>query len=533
MNEGINPADGLRIGCPGCGSGLRYDIGLKKMHCDSCGGSYALEEIPDRSRQAADGLMDAAEYRCPQCGAAVHTSQTAVTSFCSYCGADVILTQRLTRTRRPDTIVPFAVTREQCEEIYRRRVREARYAPADFAAQETVSHFRPVYIPFWQYRGSGAGAEKGTGEKHRSDARYEYTDKYEVDVSGSVSVSGMLYDASVSFEDETAQQLRFSDQGALPFHPGYLCGFYAEAPDTESSLYREELIKYARKAWKDEYKKRSGLDKAEVGFFEKDFVPGASLTLMPAWLLVHRSDKRVVYTAINGDNGEIVCDTPVSNRRFARLALEMTVLAAAVLVLLSFVLILRPRLLAALCGLTAAMAQWVIATVSKDLAIRRARADDLTWVATHSAGKKAAKVKKRSRVPGCGWFIPLSGTGLVVGLGMIGTYMNAYSFNQFVGSLISEHAWLPPVTLACSLVFFLISGYKRQAALDDLLFFLRLAAVGATLLAAFITSSDTVYYLCAFAMLGLTAFSLSRLNRAHNEFVSRPVPFFGKEGNQA
>ena len=196
-------------------------------------------------------------------------------------------------------------------------------------------------------------------------------------------------------------------------------------------------------------------------------------------------------------------------------------------------LILRPRLLAALCGLTAAMAQWVIATVSKDLAIRRARADDLTWVATHSAGKKAAKVKKRSRVPGCGWFIPLTGTGLVVGLGMIGAYMNAYSFNQFVGSLISEHAWLPPVTLVCALVFFLISGYKRQAALDDLLFFLRLAAVGATLLAAFMTSSDTVYYLCAFAMLGLTAFSLSRLNRAHNEFVSRPVPFFGKEGSQA
>lgn len=533
MTDTERAADGLRFGCPGCGSGLRYDIGLGKMHCDNCGTTCEIGEIGDPSLGAADGLMDAAEYRCPQCGAAVHTSQTAVTSFCSYCGADVILTQKLTRTRRPDQLVPFSVTREKCEEIYRRRVRESRYAPEDFGAQETISHFRPVYIPFWQYRGQGFGQTQGTAVHHHSDRRYDYTDKYGYDVAGSVSVDNVIYDASVSFEDETAQELRFSTDRTQPFHPAYLCGFYAEAPDTEPGLYDQQVKQFASKAWKDEFRRKCELSSPEVKFLEDGaFTTGASLTLMPVWLLAHRSGKRVVYTAINGDTGDIVCDTPVSNKRFATLAVTLSAVAVVLLTLLSFAVILRPRLLAALCGLAAAVGQWVIASVSKDIRIRRDREDDLTWQTVQNNGKKPKKVKMRSRVPGCGWFIPVLGTAAIVGVGAFMSWQNSYNFNQFVGKLISEHAWLPPVTLVCALGFFLISGYKKQDTLDDLLFLLRLAAVGLSLAAMFLTSTDTSFYLCSILMMGLTAFSLTRLNKAHNEFVSRPVPFFGKEGSQ-
>ena len=36
MTDFDRPTNGLRFGCPGCGSGLRYDISLGKMRCDSC-----------------------------------------------------------------------------------------------------------------------------------------------------------------------------------------------------------------------------------------------------------------------------------------------------------------------------------------------------------------------------------------------------------------------------------------------------------------------------------------------------------------
>ena len=523
-----HPAEGLRFGCPGCGSGLRYDISLCKMHCDSCAATYDLGQIADPSRGAADGLMDAAEYRCPQCGAAVHTSQTAVTSFCSYCGADVILDQKLTRIRRPDRIVPFRVTREQCEEIYRGRVKQSRYAPEDFAAQETVEHFRPVYIPFWQYRGHAQGITKGAATHHHADSRYTYTDEYAYDAVGSVTVTDVIYDASISFEDETAQQLRFSVQNTQPFHPAYLCGFYAEAPDTDPGLYHHGLVDYAKKAWEKEFDKKCEYADAKVDFFDGEFSADAVLTLMPVWLLAHRSGKRVVYTAVNGDTGDIVCDTPVSNRKFGILAAELTVVALALLTLLSFALILRPRLLAALCGLTAAVAHQVIAFVSKNMIIRRNRENDPTWLAAHSQGKKA---KRLSRASGCRWYLPVLVAVAVAGIGAFASWMNSYNFNQFLGSLVSEHAWLPPTVMVCALISFLSAGYKRQNTADDTLCALRFASMALTLAAMFLTVEDLIYYLCSFLMLGLAALSLMRLNRAHNEFVSRPVPFFGKEGS--
>jgi len=42
-------------------------------------------------------------------------------------------------------------------------------------------------------------------------------------------------------------------------------------------------------------------------------------------------------------------------------------------------------------------------------------------------------------------------------------------------------------------------------------------------------SEDLVYYACAAAMLAASAIELILMDRAHNEYASRPVPFFGKE----
>ena len=534
MEETVR-TDGKRFGCPGCGGGLRYDIAQGRLRCESCGQSYDMSSVPDPSRNAADGMMETEEYRCPQCGAAVHTTQTGVTSFCSYCGADVILTQRLSRMMRPRQIVPFRVTREECETIYRKRVRDARYAPADFGAQETVSHFRPVYIPFWRYSGASRGENlKGSATHRHSDSRYDYTDQYSYAVTGDISVTGVIYDASVSFEDETAQHLRFSTQNARPFHAGYLCGLYAEAPDTEPSLYKDGLEKCARDAWTKEFDKQCEYGDAKVEFPGEEFSTDAELMLMPVWLLAHRSGGRVVYTAVNGDTGSIICDTPISNRRFGTLALEMTAAILAALLLLHFVIVLRPRQLAAFCGLTAAVAQWVISRVARDLRIRSEHENDRTWMQTHP-DPKSGKIKKVKKASGrnISWYLPLVVAGGVAVVGMIFTGMASYGLNDFLASLMSDHSWLPYAVQLCAIAFFLIPGFRRHGAVDNLLFFARLAVMALTMIALVAAVGDMWFYLCCIGLLVPTAISMLRLNRAHNEYVSRPVPFFGKEGEQA
>lgn len=543
MEESMRAAQGLRYGCPGCGSGLQYDIASGKMHCANCGQRYDMDQIPDQSLQSEDGLMEATEYRCPQCGAAVHASQTAATSFCSYCGADVILAQRLTRVMRPDQVVPFRVTREQCEQIFRRRVQQARFTPEDFAAQETLSHFRPVYIPFWRYTGHAQGEGLiGLATHKHSDRRYEYTDEYGYDVSGSADVSGVIYDASVSFEDETAQHLRFSTKHAVPFHPGYLCGFSAETPDTQPTLYQNGLLEFAQNAWTERFKSECGIGYTshQAQFPDKSFESRADMMLMPVWLLAHRTGGRVVYTAINGDSGEIICDTPISNKRFGLLTAALAGLFAAALLLLQFVLLLRPKPLAALCGLTAATAQWIIAAVSKDLQTRRTRGNDLTWSTLHPAAetkkqtkkKQAAKKKKTQDTARIRWHVPPLGTAMLVVVLLFVNLSGGGNLNALIAGLISDRGWLAPVVLACSVLAFVLSGEKLLSTASKLLFAARLVVLAATLISLAFTNADPWFYGCCVAMLALTAVAMLRLNREHNEYVSRPVPFFGKEGMQ-
>lgn len=532
MDEVTRTAEGLRFGCPACGSGLQYDIASARMKCGSCGQSYDLSEIEDPSVNASDGKMDAAEYRCPQCGAAVHTTQTSAASFCSYCGADVILTQRYTRVNRPKAIVPFRVTREQCEEIYRKRVAQAKYAPADFSAQPTIDHFRPVYVPFWRYRGDAdVQGAVGSAVHHHHDSRYDYSDEYSFTLSGGVHMTDVVYDAALSFEDETALKLRFSAKRAQPFHAACLCGFYAETPDTPSMLFGDGMRELAGKKWQETFRKQiSGYDGAKARFPEDQLEVSADLMLMPVWLLAHRSGDRVVYTAINGDSGEIVCDTPVSNSRFARLALTLSCIAAAVLLALQFVLVLRPRLLAALCGVIAACAQWIIGRLSRDMRIRSQRQNDLSWMRAHPDQEKQ-KVKKITG--GMQWYIPALIICLPVLAGTVFAAVDAYNANSFWASMLSDHAWLPVVLQLCAIAVFLAGFSQRQDTLDDILFYVRLAAMLAALGVIVAVAADLPLYLCCIGLMMLTAISLARLNRAHNVFVSRPVPFFGKEGEEA
>ena len=135
-------ADGLRFRCKSCSGQLRYDIGSGRLVCESCGNGYAITSIPDPSLDDCDNCMDTVEYICPSCGASLHTSQTAATTFCSYCGSDVVLSERLSRIKRPAKIVPFRLTREDAEKKYRERLAESKCVPSDMLVQETLDQVK-------------------------------------------------------------------------------------------------------------------------------------------------------------------------------------------------------------------------------------------------------------------------------------------------------------------------------------------------------------------------------------------------------
>lgn len=246
--------------CPGCGSPMRYDIAARCMVCDSCGRHCLVTDFKEPKQETLTNEIDTVEFVCPSCGASIHSADGAATSFCSYCGSDVVLNARMTRMRRPDAIVPFRITREECADIYRKHLSSFRFAPKELTEQEVISHFRPIYIPYWRYQFKAKGNSRGNGERTYNEKDYRYTDSYKYDVESDITVLSVLYDASSAFEDETAQNLRFDFQkmSALKFHPAYLCGLYAESPDVSDAVYHTALEAIAQDQLDTSFSNRTG-----------------------------------------------------------------------------------------------------------------------------------------------------------------------------------------------------------------------------------------------------------------------------------
>ena len=50
------------------------------MKCSHCSNLTSISSLP--AEITSDATMEVTEFRCPQCGAAVYSSDTSVTSFC-------------------------------------------------------------------------------------------------------------------------------------------------------------------------------------------------------------------------------------------------------------------------------------------------------------------------------------------------------------------------------------------------------------------------------------------------------------------
>ncbi len=535
-------ADGIHFRCDSCGGALLYDIQKNRhvLRCSSCDKTKAVRSIPDPtldSPEAADGQMETLEYRCPSCGAVLHSTQTSVTSYCNYCGSDVVLTERVSHMMRPSKIVPFTVTREQCEQIYRKRLSESRFTPAEMASQETISHFRPVYVPFWRYSGSGEGESQGKNLVSYSKDGYHYYDTYEVELKNRISISGVYYDASSMFDDETAQELCFSEKGMVPFHPAYLAGFYAEAPDLEPEACYRWLSAYSQGCF-NEYLRKSKVCKAAS--FPDKFKEEAELVLMPVWLLASRRGEQVVYTAINGTKENIRCDLPVSPRRAALTTAVITAILAALMLVLHHFILLKPRITAAI-GCLLAMVCWDLTGPFLNRLTRKRNADDdLTRIMKKKKGasKEPDEVNPDAQAKQDALKPPVSPKGLIwcagiaFGLFLFGLLLSSNRV-LYLDNLLSDRSWLPYcLTIAAGIMDFCI-----LLSLHDISMPCRFTLWAQLLLCVLLLFSPTnVNYAWFYGLIlinyALTLGVVISGMAMHNQYVSRPVPFFGKEGKE-
>lgn len=143
--------------CPNCGADMRFDATTGLLKCDACGNTMKIEDMPHiETEDESDGKEDAPEvnpfgeedikdeggaaneipsdpnsgeahfteadaentvvYKCKNCGAEVVTTKDTAATVCSFCGAPVVIGERVTGALQPKYVIPFKITKQEAQE---------------------------------------------------------------------------------------------------------------------------------------------------------------------------------------------------------------------------------------------------------------------------------------------------------------------------------------------------------------------------------------------------------------------------------
>ena len=542
--------------CPSCGGFLRYDIASGKLKCESCASELLPEEYHDEqeAEEIQQGVMETTIFTCPACGGEVTAGTLDAVGYCSFCGGEVTLESRMEKIRRPDRIVPFTVTEEECREAYRKALKKAPFVPGSLKKDRYLEKFRSIYVPYWSYEVEyGPHATLDSYEETRK-GNYIYKKHWTLDVDYEAKVANQLYDASSALDDNISGEMTSAAlQGETrPFSSSYLFGVYTDTADLDSSLYRQD----ARWDANNELEERMSRDK-ELLWDKKLALPekGRSraygmqdmkepeLLLLPVWFLTWRKKDKVAYSLVNGKTGEVAAELPQS---FLRFLLGSLLISVPVFFILNLGLTLMPSVILAVAAVLSAAILDQYEGQLKQIHARINHLDDKGYLAAKKqsyaeadtrkhkqyvlGGPKKQWEKRKERASSISEYLVFLSVILIVCLIMDMSEVYTFLENRIV---------LAIVFVICDglAVLFLsdILSRKYQGCVPLAGRLLDVSGVVFSIVLAqvivFINPPEDWIYWCAvvLSLLGVTL-AISGMVREFNLLVTRPVPHFFDRG---
>lgn len=318
--------------CKSCGAEIKFNPDSQKLVCEHCGTSYSVDDLNDESTKANadfENTTNTKSYTCSNCGATLLTFDDTAVTFCSYCGSSMVIEPQLYKGRKPDYIIPFKITKEECENIYRKYVNKFPFAPNYLKDNYTISKFRGIYMPYGMYSAEHHGVQYNTGDKYSYRTRnYRYYKQYAILANIDASYDGIPFDLSSQFQDSFSQAISpFDMSEAVPFDDKYISGYYADRADVVEKTYADDIKETVKSIVEKDFKK--------VRSFRKYGCLSPELTLnvinkkavyYPVYFLAIKSSNNTIsYAVINGQNGKIAVEMPIDYKKYFIFSLLLSI----------------------------------------------------------------------------------------------------------------------------------------------------------------------------------------------------------------
>ncbi len=337
--------------CPNCGADMAYDSTSGMLHCDSCGRNDSIDTIP--KPEAADYHDDAKagtphsfrkeenyeedirkphlfdenqtdEYHCKNCGAVLITDKDTTATTCSFCGAGIVLSDRLSGSLAPAKVIPFTINKQQAQEAFRTWCRKGLLTPKGFMTADRIKSITGLYVPFWLYDLNGQGEADATCTRVRTYTRGEYiyteTSFYHVYRQVNLNYLKVPADASEKMNDELMDKLEpYHYNNLKDFNMPYLAGYLAEKYNyDEKALYPR--VESRISDYVNSYIQSTISGYTTTAYNRKDIKVRqrhADYVLLPVWMVCYDYKQSKHTFAMNGLTGKIVGKPPLSKGKIA------------------------------------------------------------------------------------------------------------------------------------------------------------------------------------------------------------------------
>lgn len=294
------------------------------LSCGACGRQDNVEDFSEENIITTFEEDEAKEYHCENCGAVLITEAETAATTCSFCGAGVVLADRVSGTLAPAMVIPFSISKEQAGAAFKKWCRNGLLTPKDFMTANRIKNITGMYVPFWIYDLNSKVQVSAVGTKVRTYTKgeYIYTETKFYDVYRDINLDYLKIpvDASTKMNDELMDKLEpFPYDQLKEFKTPYLAGYIAEKYNYDD----KELLPRAKDkidGYIESYIKSSVSGYATVNYKRKDInvkKVHSSYVLLPVWMVYYDYNKTEHIFAMNGQTGKVVGKPPISKGKVA------------------------------------------------------------------------------------------------------------------------------------------------------------------------------------------------------------------------
>lgn len=348
--------------CPNCGADMEFDASSGKLRCTTCNredniekmagvsdipdGADVIYNLDDNDKNSQEASFDndyedtsyeddpshhhtfseneVTEYHCNNCGAVLLTEPQTVATKCSFCGAGIVISDRLSGTLAPEYVIPFSISKEQAQIAFKKWCKKGLLTPKDFKVGDRIKDISGLYVPFWLFDLNGKGEVAATCTKVRTYTRgdwiYTETKYYNVYRKVNLDYLKVPCDASKKMDDSMMDKLEpFAYASLKDFKMPYLAGFIAEKYDYND----EELLPRVKNriySYVESYIRSTINGYSTVHINNMDIhirKKNSAYALLPVWMVCYDYNKAEHTFAMNGQTGKIVGKPPISAGKVA------------------------------------------------------------------------------------------------------------------------------------------------------------------------------------------------------------------------